>query len=533
MSGYIKLGDDLDRIIGGYDDNPGITAGQKATWFKQGKLKAVTHGMLGHDHPKALRLNHTHGCETVGSLRSNTARRFWDYGEGHVFPPQEDLLRFGLFFQLDIYRVLALVLKGAWEIHFAYGTKSWRPNRGVQILDVMLDAEDQEIREAQLLFKPNSGELFRLFEKFGFLAGDEACTERSFETLIQEMILSDMHRVGINSREMEGFIERKREEQRLLKGGTPEEQQAFLAVKCRWLERQEELGDLFLRIEETRLRNAEVTRRWLAVFGAEELELREQVLRYERLDARYACKLAHPDFNRAEIEECMREKEASEQRALRRLAFDVALAPHLDMGNTNDNPECIEDALVYRNHCKKILRRIYSLTHPDHLEHVEAYRKMAPERQEELREILVQTFQMRDHEDETAGLSIFLNGGFLERLQGVLNRVEALLEYPDIETDVNKIIRGGTLPEQLDWLKQEVDRLENEIDLARARLHAFLEGDDILQKRALLENPERHPRIKDELKAGAGRYRERADFLERELEELLSGEAKTENDDAV
>jgi len=37
MSGYVKLGDDLDWIIAGYDDNPGIMAGQKATWFKQGK----------------------------------------------------------------------------------------------------------------------------------------------------------------------------------------------------------------------------------------------------------------------------------------------------------------------------------------------------------------------------------------------------------------------------------------------------------------------------------------------------------------
>jgi len=144
MADYVKLGDDLDRIIADYDDNSLITAVQRETWFKEGKRKAVTHGMLGQDHPKALRLDNPggHGGETVGSLRSNTARRFWDYGEGHVFPPREDLLRFGLFMHLDLYRVLALILKGDWEYHFSYGMRSWRPNRGVQILDVILDAED-------------------------------------------------------------------------------------------------------------------------------------------------------------------------------------------------------------------------------------------------------------------------------------------------------------------------------------------------------------------------------------------------------
>jgi hypothetical protein len=101
MTPYRKLGDDLDSIIGFFETDPAVAEWQRNVWRQEGKKKAITHDMLGSDHEKALAFE---DGTKVGSLKKNSARRFWDYAGWHVFPPVEDVVRFSLFMHLDLYR---------------------------------------------------------------------------------------------------------------------------------------------------------------------------------------------------------------------------------------------------------------------------------------------------------------------------------------------------------------------------------------------------------------------------------------------
>jgi len=154
MTPYTKLGDDLDGIIRSFDTNPAVTDRQKEIWRQEGKKRAITHGMFGCDHEKALAFE---DGTKVGSLKQNSARRFWDYAGGHVFPPVEDVARFCFFMHLDLYRTLTLLIKTEWERFFAHDVNGWRAADGANLTDILLDANEHALRDALVRFQPPGG----------------------------------------------------------------------------------------------------------------------------------------------------------------------------------------------------------------------------------------------------------------------------------------------------------------------------------------------------------------------------------------
>jgi hypothetical protein len=150
---YYYLKDDLSDVIDEYETNPAITKEQRRIWKRQGPSHAITQRMLGNTDEKSLRLLEEDGFDgnTVGSLSSKSAQRFWDYNTGHIFPPTRDLVRFGVFMHLDIYRIVALVLKGEWERFFGQDVKCWRANLGMRLSEMLPESigHPQALRTAR------------------------------------------------------------------------------------------------------------------------------------------------------------------------------------------------------------------------------------------------------------------------------------------------------------------------------------------------------------------------------------------------
>ncbi len=486
MTLYRKLGDDLDAIIRSFETNPAVTDRQRNTWRAEGRKKAITHDMLGCDHKKALAF--ADGA-AVGSLKKNSARRFWDYAEGHVFPPVEDIIRFCFFMHLDLYRTLALVLKAEWERFFAHEVKGWKAARGMNLTGILLGGNAHAAREALARFQPRED----LYSLMGGLAvrhapADdgttflEGHTSATFAGLSKEMLIGRYLFLSVESEELARFAAGARREFVLLVEGTEEQQRGYAIEKARWVSLRQELEDIYLLIENQRLRNAHTRREWLALFGKEEIALREAALELEQRYALHAQKSESGMVPRGYRQLHPGRRGAPAKRAC---AAQDGRSPGAPSHPGVRGSGCGDGR---PRHCRGN-RRV-----PAGVQDGAAADPPAPPSRQtspppRLRASHAET------EGAPGGNAACRPGGpargaghpegyllhemrSLQSLKNALSRVEAILGNPGIEIDERLAIQGETLPEKLDWLQREVTMLEDEILAAKAELQALFEDEE-------------------------------------------------------
>jgi len=568
MDRYVLLGEDLTKLLEGYETNPFITEAQRRTWYAEGRRKAITHGMLGKDHPRALRLLQEDGYDgqPVGSLTSRSAESFWTYMENHVFPPEDDLIRLGIFLHLDLYRLLALVLKGKWEEFFAREVCGWRANVGKDLAQVFQDEKAME--EAMSRFNPDtSGLLWKLlyhanidFKNKGKPLFDEkeaqapigalvekamemmrgegirwllhaGYTPESFDTLVQSMLLAKLNWVATDSPELEQFKRKAVEEVVIWNLGTAEEREEYWILKQTRLQLLMELDETLLMIESVRLKNARVDYEYLKIFGGLELECKEARLRCWELEQKIILKNLSPSATEEEVEQMLLEKKKELENEVARLKEKVKVASSLDqvrdifkvttllLGSGKEISE--KERAEYLQKCKKLLREIFLKTHPDSLKNNPVYAKLTPKQKKELAEAFAKAQEIKETELSYSAEFIESQYRTLNTLQAILDQVNAILENAGIDIDIRLEIKGETLRERLAWLKEEIDRLEGMIQAAKVQLYALLEDEDIARKRSVLGDPTIHDQLKETLKAETKKHKKRAEELEAELKKLF------------
>lgn len=528
MNRYVLLKDELDSYIDSYDANPGITPNQRARWRREGKTRAITHPMLGTNgktNPDCLRLltEDGHDGYPVGSISPGQAERIWDYNTSHAFPPARDLVRFSVFMHLDCYRTLALVLKGEWERYFGYTLKGWRTNnaRNLFLIDILKGTTEQEMRQANSKFSPNTQDIFDLLELHGKIASGAGYTGSNFESLVREMIHGEYHWVGQDNKTLAHFIATETERMHRLREGNAEEQQAFWLARCSWTQLQADLDDLHVRIENTRLANREAERQWLAVFGDLELELEKLEAKIWSLERRILIKQNDPALGLEAVDNLLAADEKMRQKLLEDLRFMVGIAPFLqkaDLCGTAAGPEQKND---YQRECKQLIRQIYTLIHPDHLENHPKYHDLTDRQREELKTILLACLEIRPEE-------LGVPKGFIEHdmrtpdgLRRVLERVELILEKAGIDIKIDAEIQGETIQEQLVWLEEACQKLEKDHQAGRSTLKAMMENADIRQKLALLDLPEQHDKVREDIRKKIDDNKTKVEALTREVQALF------------
>ena len=537
MIPYTKLGDDLDTIVKSFATNPAVTERQKQIWRQAGKKKAITHGMFGYDHEKALAFD---DGTTVGSTKTNNARRFWDYAEGHAFPPTEDVARFCLFMHLDLYRTLALILKAEWERFFAHDMNDWKANNGANLTDILFGADPHSLRGALAGFEPQGDRLLALLKELvsrhtpfstqsanGGIPFLEGHTPSTFEFLVKEMIMGRYHFYATESAELAHFTAHVRKEFALLVEGTGEQQRVFSLEKARWVALRQELEDIYLLIENQRLKNAHTQREWLIAFGKEQIAYVEAFLDHARSDKRLNLKRANPGWTLQDIEQRLEEEEMEGQLELSRLRTDMALAPHLMRRPGEDNGGEGADPTRYIKECKTVLRQIRRLLHPDRLMHHPSYKHFTDGQRERLQELLLSALDIRPDELGYPEGYLLHDMRSLEGFKNALSRIETILGNPGVDTDERLMIEGETLPRKLEWLRRENRILEDEILAAKAELQALLEDEDTTEKRVILDNPADHGRIKATFRADTQKKRQQTESLKAELNALLNRNRRT------
>jgi len=179
-------------------------------------------------------------------------------------------------------------------------------------------------------------------------------------------------------------------------------------------------------------------------------------------------------------------------------------------------PEAAE-LWAYEEDCKRLLREIYRLTHPDAVG-----RHGFTEDQRELlvacyREAVVCGSPSAVDDDEVA-----LGMRSLEALEALLGRARKIWQSMGLAWNQEAAIRGETLAERIAWLETRIAELEAEARDVQADLLAVATDPDVREKRASMSSPSVAARVTAEMEERTASLSERADELECRLERLFS-----------
>ena len=494
---------DLDYYCDTWKSNENATQAQRDEYG----YSKIAHTQLGKDDPKSLCLLAGDGFdgETLGSVGRLATRKFF-YFEDHLFPPDRDLLRFGMFFHLGFFRTLHLVIKNQWEIHL------FQQKKGVDYIAAVKEHDDDELLRHLNSFKLGLNKrldceaIFDLFEEHGQMASVLGYDQQRFAILVEQMIKSRVLYCANNGPELQTFIINQQEELALLKETSCEQEQEFWLKKCCWMAIQNELGGKLLLREEVRLKNFNINIRWLSIFGALFQDLLERQMYVLQLERRLEIKRMDPKLTETEIDKLVDESMKKDQAELEKLKEQAMMSALLCIMGPNGSKASGDEVKEYEKEVRKILNEIWRRTHPDGMQ----LKKEFTERQRQrLREFFEEAMKIKHSE-------ALLDVRSLPVLQDILEQVMAIYASAGIELEPDTIIRGTTMEEQMAWLEKEIQRREREIGDLRAEITAMAMNQDIREKQASMATEESRKETMESLEQNKKKCEERLLALEAE-----------------
>jgi hypothetical protein len=387
---------------------------------------------------------------------------------GHASAP--DVVRLGAELGLAFHEVVALLLKNEWERALA------RLPKGGGSVDTRL---------LEKRFVPDCAALFATLRAGGHVPNGFVFDERSLQDLTREMVALELHVASIRSSEMQAFIERQRAGSAMLRGQSAEAVAALADAKREWLMLLEELGERLLYVERRRLEQENVTQRWLTEFGGEYVALVEQMARVARLQRLIDVKLSAPAMTRAEVEDNVADDEDRHTAELRQLRFRLGI-----VGRRAEDLERVaissEELGAYRRQCKRLLREIWMLIHPDKLAQNVRYAQLTDSQKALLGDLWLRAMSVRAEELGYEAGDVGYEYRSLVVLEDVLGNIRDVLANAGIDTDVSLIVKGDTADEQLQWVQRAIQRVRGDLDHVQAELIALLNDPETRQRAALL-----------------------------------------------
>jgi hypothetical protein len=426
-----------------------------------------------------------------------------------------DLLSFALFCQLDFHRILALLVKGEWQW---YLSRRLPPDRSIEeVVSEGLAA----VRDLSSGFNPAMDKgpgdvgLFRLMEDHGGLASGCGYDEKDLRDFVRHMILADVQMFAGRSPELANFIAAEEAQRALLKGASTDAADEFWKKKRIWIELENEVEGLLLKLEEQTLRNRKSQRQWMSVFGHIYIPLLESEYLFTSLTYRINCKSDDPDLTMEDLDALDEECRQTEKEHLEKLKKN-AISVRKVLPGSGGIPLDHEEMEEYEQECKKLLRKIWRLTHPDRIEQ----EKFTPEQKKKLRAYFEEAVPFQEAgslDDEEIALSM----RSLVALKELLARVEAVWKSMGLDCNEQSVIQGETLAQQCNWLDTRIRELEEEAGQVRVELMAAANDPEFREMDACLSSPEQISTICGDMNAKLEWYYEQNQLLELRLADLF------------
>jgi len=426
-----------------------------------------------------------------------------------------DIIDFAIYCNLDFHRILALLVKGEWEW---YLSKRLPPGKSIgDLVNEGLSAVRDLSTGFNLVMDKGTGDvgLYQLLESHGRLASAHGYDENDLRDMIKHMVLSDVHLFAGTSPELVNFIAAEEAQRKLLKGASTEAADEFWRKKRIWIELENEVEGLLLKLEEQTLRNRKYQREWMAVFGTIYIPLLESEYLYNSLTYRISRKSEDPDLTMEELDELEEENRQVQKEHIAMLKKN-AISIRKNLPGPGGIPLDYEEMEEYEKECKKLLRKIWRLTHPDSIE----LEKFTAEQKKKLRAYFEEAVPYQEGgllDDEEIALSM----RSLYALKDLLAKVEAVWKSMGLDCNEQSVIQGVSLEEQCKWLDTRIRDLEEEVSQVRVELMAAANDPEFREMDACLASAEQSDKISEELNAKLNWYNEQNRYLEQKLAELF------------
>ena len=505
---------------------------QREIWAPSGRCQAITQSTFGYDYEGCLRLLEEFGYDggPVSSQKANTTRRWFEDSNGHIFPPQKDVLRVGLFFCLDFYTLLHWVLKSDFEEYLVKGDERFSPGTGQSHLSIITsyneDAPWQNYFKdtlEQYRQQLDTGALFDLLERHWHLAKTAGYDRQNFATLIEDFFMENLLCYPNSSEKIGNFGEYQKKIIEQAQTGTREDQDTLWRDRCVWQTLLDELDTVYIEIENTRLKNAEVDQAYLRRFGSAIIQQTELETEIKLLEMRIFYLRKEPGISEEELDEKIRETQQELERAMADLKLQGAQAEGgilVQAWSDFGTPIAPEDLEKEKEECKKEIRKIRKMVHPDSLMHNPVYAKLNEEQKKELEDILLEALKITPSELGYPPNFAYHDMRSLEGLRQVRRKVEAILRVNNIEVDLQYQILGETIHEQIAWLNEEITLLENRLNAAKGQWAAMLEDKDVKSKKVLLNDKEKQAQFEEHMEKRIAKLTADRDKLLLEMESL-------------
>lgn len=534
---YTLFVDDMKNRIEEYNDSfkdendkCSYPKKQREIWAPIDRYKAITQKVMGCDSDDCIRLLEECGYdgEPVCSQTASSIRKWFELTNGHTFPPQKDVVRLAIFLCLDFYETLHFVLKSDFEKYLVENDPDYKYMSGDSYLDIITrnnteGNKDEMENKIQIYHHDlNCDALYWLFEEHWRMTSSSGYNRMNFKTLIDDMFRERLLYYENTSEKIKNFSKYQQEIIEQMKFGTPAEQEVLWQSRGSWQTLQDKLDDLYIEIENTRLRNAETEQDYLRLFG--ELKIRETELNMEiqLLERRIGYMRQYPGISDEEIQEKIKvmqeklEKEIEDLRLKNAKALDDDRKEAWKMVGVPMAPDELERE---KDLCRKEARAIQLLVHPDRLMHNKVYQSLSEEQKNELEAIMLDAMKIDLSELGYPPNFIEHDMRSLDGLRRVRRRIEAILEMKNIHVDLDYQIEGETIAEQIKWLEREIIRLENRISAAKGQLTAMLEDSDVQRKKGLLANPDKQKEFREMMETEIKELESKRDLKQKELKE--------------
>jgi hypothetical protein len=444
---------------------------------------------------------------------------YFDYSNNHVFPNNQTIAKFAARMSLDLWRTIALILKANWEKETANASPLYdTSNEDSKLLLEILDRAAKENGQTGRI--PESS----IIESYQSIKSNcphlSVMPQDRFIAHATEMILNRLHILPNDSVELSAFVGNMDNELESLFKAQARLQEEFWFRKMQWLRLNEQLMELLYEIEGRQVENENTRAQWMARFGKEFIRMQELSEWVNNLRFKIQLKELNPEMSLEQINQKALKRERESELKIKRMEAISKMPPNIYPQDWMQ-PADLDLMAREERHAKKILRKIWTLVHPDRLEKDPAYKKLTEKQKKTIEDLREEAQRIKVSELGYMPDQVGWNRRSIVTLAQILRKTEKILENAGVDLDADLMVQGGTVEERLESLKRDIERLEIGVQEAQSRLTKVTDDPDVREQRFHLSCPEQHDQIKAGLKEQAGKYGREAEELERRLKGLF------------
>lgn len=282
----------------------------------------------------------------------------------------------------------------------------------------------------------------------------------------------------------------------------------FRKLKNHWLRQTIELRSSEATLDDLAQRASSIRHDFMQLFGREFLAERAQLYRMNVAEHRLQLLKDNPGINEADIERMLGKGKSQRHPHLSR--HQLGLPVYCFLSTPGNSPPADEGYAKARS----LLRALATLTHPDKVRQ----RELNCSQRGKLEEIWHEISPLRTESNNKAVLA-----RSVAYLESKLQFAERILELAHIEDlDVSLVIQGSTIEEQIKWLENANEFLDNRIRCLQADNLHFRNSQELDDMQMLVEAPrEAQEAERKAMMEKCETFKKRADALERRADRLI------------